>query len=536
MNMYSSKVWNRGGRFVELIKKNIHMNKLKCKSNVQLTLDDYFNVPDVKPDMERIMKEQGEIIIREMKPMNGKLMVKGALRFNLLYISEENARPVHNISGELPFDEMVNMDEACVQDNISVKWELDDFNVSMINSRKISVKAIVSFVFTAEDIYDEETAVSVDGDEGVQYKNKKLDITQIAMCKKDIFRIKDDISLPSGKPNIYEILYYEVELRANQLKLLDNRISIKGELLVFALYTGEEEEKIQYYETEIPFDGMIECNGCKEEMISDIGVCIQTKDVQIKPDDDGEERVLDLEVVLELDIKVYEEEELEILSDIYSVAKELTPIYRDAYYENLLMKNNSKVRVNDRILLEPSNLKILQICNVTGNIRIDEERIAPNGIEVEGIIEAQILYITDDDSKPLGATKGVVPFSHLIEIKEMKDNSNYNIKASLDQISVMMLDGEEIEVKAGINLDTIVFDKITEPIITDIKVEDLDLEKLQQMPSIIGYIVKNQDSLWTIAKKFYTTVDNIKELNQLESELVQRGDKLLLMKKIDVVL
>lgn len=520
---------------MELIKKNIHMNKLKCKSNVQLTLDDYFNVPDVKPDMERIMKEQGDIVIKEMKPMNGKLSVKGGLRFNLLYISDENARPIHNISGELPFDELVNMDEACVQDNITVKWELDDFSVSMINSRKISVKAIVSFMFTAEDIYDEETAISISGDEGVQFRNKKLDITQIALCKRDIFRIKDDINLPSGKPNIYEILYYEVEPRAIQVKLLDNKLSIKGELLIFALYTGEEEEKVQYYETELPFDGILECSGCKEEMISDIGVNVQTKEIQIKPDDDGEERILDLEVVLEMDIKIYEEDELEILSDVYSVTKEVTPIYRDAFYENLLMKNNSKVRVNDRIALDPGLLRILQICNVTGNIRIDEERIVTNGIEVEGIIDIQILYITEDDKKPLAAVKGIVPFSHTIEVKGMKDNSIYNIKVSIDQISVMMLDGEEVEAKVGINLDTIVFDKISEPIITDIKVEELDLDKLQQMPSIIGYIVKAQDSLWTIAKKYYTTVDNIKELNQLDSDMIQKGDKLLLMKKIDVV-
>ena len=39
------------------------MNGLKCKSNIQLTLDDDFNVPDVKPDIEKIMKEQGILLI-----------------------------------------------------------------------------------------------------------------------------------------------------------------------------------------------------------------------------------------------------------------------------------------------------------------------------------------------------------------------------------------------------------------------------------------------------------------------------------------
>jgi len=53
------------------------------------------------------------------------------------------------------------------------------------------------------------------------------------------------------------------------------------------------------------------------------------------------------------------------------------------------------------------------------------------------------------------------------------------------------------------------------------------------MPSVIGYIVKSQDSLWNIAKRFYTTVDRIKELNDLEDNNINIGEKLIIMKKVD---
>src|SRR5574344_1048566 len=172
------------------------MNKLKCKSNMQLTLDDDFNVPDIKPDIEKIIKEQGNIVITEVNAMNGKLMVKGYLQFNLLYISEDHSRPVHNITGELPFDEVVNLDNACSEDHFIVKWELEDLNTSLINSRKISVKAIVSFQCSAEELYDEETAVAVEGDENLQYQNKRMDVTQLVVNKKDTMRIKDEIRIP----------------------------------------------------------------------------------------------------------------------------------------------------------------------------------------------------------------------------------------------------------------------------------------------------------------------------------------------------
>ena len=118
----------------------------------------------------------------------------------------------------------------------------------------------------------------------------------------------------------------------------------------------------------------------------------------------------------------------------------------------------------------------------------------------------------------------------------MKPDSNYEIKPYIDQLSVMMLDADEIEVKATINLNAIVFDLITEEIITDIEVADLDLDMLQSMPGIIGYVVKSDDTLWKIAKKYLTTVDSIMDINNLADARVSEGDKLIIMKMVDTIL
>lgn len=521
---------------MELIKKNVHMNKLKCQSSLQLTLDDDFNVPDVKPDIYKIIKEQGAIKITDVKMLNGKLMVKGSLFFNMLYVSEESVRPVHNISGEVPFDEVIHLDEACAGDEAIINWELEDLTASLINSRKLSVKSIVRLTVIVEELYDEATAVAVEGEEEIQFVNKNITVTDIAVDKKDTYRFKDQIHLSSNKGNISEILYSELELRNPEVRLLDNKFTVKGEMLVFTLYASENEDSpVEYFETELPFSTTIECSGCSEDMVDNIDFSIASKSLDVMPDADGEERIVDVEVVLEMAIKIYEEEELELLSDVYSPIKDLAPVVKAAHYENLLVKNNSKVRVNDRVKISPNQPGILQVCHAAGEIKVDDMEMVENGLEVNGVLEVQILYICADDSKPINATKGVIPFTQVIEVKGMKPSSLYHVKPALEQLSVMMLDGEEIEVKAGIGLNTIVFDVISEPIITDIQVSDLDYEKLQAMPSIVGYVVKSRDSLWNIAKKYYTTMDRIKELNGLESDNIKVGDKLIIMKKVDKI-
>lgn len=521
---------------MELVKKNIHMNKCKCKSTLQLTLDDDFNVPDVKPDIERIIKEQGTVKITDVKAMNGKLLVKGVLSFNLIYLCTEDARPVYNISGEIPFDEVVNMDSTCADDGASVLWELEDLKAGVINSRKVSVNAIIRLNVSVDEIYDEETAISVEGPEEVQYINKKIDITGIAINKKDIFRIKDEVTLPGHKPDIAEILYYETDIRNVEVRLLADKFNIKGELPIFLLYAcNNEDSPIEYYETEVPFSGTMDCAGCSEDMIEDVTFKMVSSSLNLKTDNDGENRELDLECILDMSIKVYEMEQPEILSDVYCTFKELTPVVEEVQYENLIIKNNSKFRFAERMRMSDKEPKLLQICHANGTVKVDEITVIENGLLVEGIVDINILYVCADDMRPFNCFRGAIPFSQTVEVKGINRTCEYDVRACLDSLSVMMLDSDEIEVKAGISLNAIVFDKLIQPIIKEIDVSDLDLDKLQAMPGIIGYIVKPKDTLWKIAKMFYTTVDTIKSINGLEDENIHPGDKLLIMKKVDAV-
>ena len=63
--------------------------------------------------------------------------------------------------------------------------------------------------------------------------------------------------------------------------------------------------------------------------------------------------------------------------------------------------------------------------------------------------------------------------------------------------------------------------------------KELDLKKIQDSPGIICYVVQPEDTLWDIAKKYYTTPEYLKKLNQLKEE-IRPGEKLLLVKSAAV--
>ncbi len=532
---------------MELSTRNIQTHGILCQSDMQITLEDDVNVQDTKPDIDQLIKTRGEIQITSITPADGKVTVHGNLSFFLLYITTEDIRPVHSMKGQIPIDETINMDGLSPEKEVMCHFDLEDCQANLINSRKISIRAIVSFHCCQEE--DTETAAGVDiisseasradmeqisPPEGLHRRFGQFSLTQLVSQKKDIFRIRDEVSLPKGKANIDTVLYYEMTPQNLQNRIVEDGVRFIGDLQIFLLYIPENEERrLEYIETEIPFDGIVPCDRCNEDMVSDIEIINSEPELEVKGDEDGENRILEVELNLNLRLKFYQDETVDYLEDAYSTACTLELKCRDIYSTRLLMKNQSVVRVSDRIHVNQDKDTILQICNATGTVQIDEQEILENGIGLEGAVELEVLYLTENDDRPLAVAKGTIPFAHTVEIRGIKPEDDYELQSSISQISVIMLDSQEIEAKIILNLCVFVFTHNTQKIITQIQEQPLNMERLQAMPGLVGFIAEKEGTLWNIAKEYNTTVESIMQLNQLESDKVSPGDRLLLLKQID---
>lgn len=517
---------------MELIKKNIHMNRQKCRGDMQITLDNDLNVPDIKPDISSIITEQGDVKIQEIKVSNGRVLLKGYLIYHMMYVGTDNEYEIQHMNGQIDFEEYINMSEVCAGDNVQVRWELEDLTTDIINSRKINVKAILSLTTSVEELVDEQVVTDVDDDGDVETLDSSRIVTELCLSKKDTYRIKDEIRIPAGRETIGEIIYQDVIPEGIETRLLTDQLSIRGELRIFTLYTGAEENRVNSYETNISFQGTLDCNGCSENMISHIAVSIQDRDIQVRADEDGEDRILDVEVVLGLDMKVYEEQEINMLADMYSTKVNIEPVYKDAVIDNLIIKNNCKVRIADRITIESGRAPVMQICNAVGNVNIDNRKIVPGGIEVEGIVEVAIIYYTEGDGCPISSYKGVVPFTQMVEAKGIDENCTYELDATTNMINVMVIEDTVIEVKAVVDLDVIVFERCELPAIVDWQITERDMNAVNDMPGITAYVVKDGDTLWNIAKEFGVTMEEIRQMNNLDEGEVGKGQKLIIVKKI----
>ncbi len=517
---------------MELIRKNINMNHVCGKAGLKITLDDDFIVPDSKPDIYKKIIDEGEVVIESLKAGDGKAGITGKLKFSLLYQTDRGSTPLECMEGSIDFNDSVNVPGMSAGDMAKCTPALDDLTISIINGRKISVSAIVSLEVYGENTYISPAAVDIENND-VCFLKKNIGLLALVENKRDILRIREQYELSSNKPNIGNIVWSAPELRNVETKAVTDELQVRGDIHLFAMYYAEDSnDNVQYIEESLPFVGKVPLPGANEGMIANVAITPSQKCVSAKPDYDGEPRIMEAELVLDLDIKLYEEQTLNLITDVYSVKNNIKPMQNTAQYDELLIRNHTRCRAGDKVKLGERKDKILQIISSTAGISIDEMTVAEDGLMVEGAAKVNILYISDNDNERIGCITKELPFSQKIDASGIREDSFYTVSAAVEQLNTAMLGSDELEIKFIAGLDALILNPMDTQVITELEEEPLDYNVIRKLPGISGYIVKAGDSLWNIAKKHYTTVERIMELNNLPSENIKPGMKLLITRSM----
>ena len=518
---------------MEFQKIKLHRSEKNGAAVTQITLDDDYNVPDYRQDIVKVIKERGELRFDEVKAMEGAAWIKGSLVFKVLYRSDKQEGKISCLRGEIPFQERLNMDGLSEYDTVHAAGNIEDLTIGVINSRKLNIRAVIVLTAAAEKEADEELTCELLDGSAYEQNIVEREALKLLAVRRDICRQKSEAVLPSSKPNIHEILWQSMQLRNVESRLTEGNIRLSGEILVSILYNDEEKvEHLSWYETTVPLDVQAECGVMENDCIWQVQMTPVTMELEVKPDYDGEERILVMELALDTNIRIWKEEKITLLTDLYSLQKEVKPVFCECPLERLLVKNAAKCRLTEQMELKEDKEKVLQICSCEGKVLLERQEIKSDGVLAEGMIEVSILYITPDDHMPVGAVQEIYPFSQLVEIPEMSEQAKVELDASLEQLSAVMLDQEHVEIRAAVRLDLLAFVQESMQNIEDATETELDLEMLRNRPGLVGYIAKTGDDLWTIAKENHTTIQNIMETNHRKSEVLLAGEKVLIVKQV----
>ena len=409
--------------------------------------------------------------------------------------------------------------------------EVDSSNVKLYNSRKFALRAEILISAVSEGLESIEFPDKMENSRGMEVLNDTVETMSVVAEQTENIRIKESVYIPGVKPAADRIVWKELKLKNVTSRVNDGMINVSGEMYVFIMYLPEEADMPnQWIETTVDFKDNLEMSEATEDLISFINVTLQDGKIHLNENEEGENRELSIDAVLQLEIKLYKENKTEILMDIYSPTKNVQTKLKDVCYKKLLVKNASRTKTVKKIELDQSKGNALQICSSTAALKIDNIEIVDNGIVAKGKMKACIMYISSDDKRPVCAKEDSWEFEHRIDADGISKDDSYYVKCRVEQVNANMVNSSEIEVKAVVALEAIVFKKCDMQVINEVEVKEYDSEMLNEVPDLVGYIVQRDDTLWNIAKSNFTTMTQIINVNKLENSRIKEGERLLLTK------
>lgn len=518
---------------VDLIRRKIVISRDFADEETQLLMEGDIIVPDVKPDIAYILQTYSKAILTRVETTNDRVSFSGSLFIKLLYMSKGPDSAIFSIEHVAPIEDYINIPGVDSSMWVDVGIEIENIDYQIVNDRKVSYKAIIKvsvFVIINEE---HDVVVDIEGIPENQMVRYPIVLNRPIVRKDDRIPIKDEVIIPHGKPSIKELLQVNMAISNQEYKVLNDKINVMGEIAVTVLYKGDNDDSvIEFVEYEIPFNGHIDVPGITEDMFADVRLSLREEHAQVKTDEDGEDRIIELEATMAVFARVSKIEQIDVLEDVYFINQDVLIYRNQIVYPRLVSRNKNQASIKEVVKLTEECPDMLQIFNINGKVMTDDVRVLEDKVVVEGAIELDVLYIAESDESPIYSYTTTIPFKQTIDTKGSRPGMDVDVGIDIDYIGFNMLSSDEIEVRVMLTFNTRVIEMMDASLITNIEIKPIDDEVLEQKPSITVYIVQEGDSLWKIAKRYNTTIDEIVEVNELSdiSDL-KPGQKLLILKK-----
>ena len=519
---------------MELEKQVLQTEKKKGTASTQVTFDQDYHLPDYLPDFYTVILSRGEIRVDECKMAPGNVMIRGALKFQVLYRTDQNESGISSLEGEFPIQETLVLEEADEFDMPQIRSALEDLSVRRMNGRKLNIRALISLQASAWERQDLEIPVGAAETGAVPPQMRYETKTFLALLYrgKERCRIREEVRLPSSQPNVRQLVWQQAQLYDENIRVSDGLVTVSGNIQMFVLYLAQETNKLQWYEEKIPCQCSFDIPQAQSDVIPYVTVHVQDLICSVSPDADGEERAFLIEAELLCDIWLFQEQKKEVLTDLYALDRQLLLQEKPAMPACLRMKNETDCRINDTIPLEETLGDILQICAGFGRAITEHSSAEQDGILVDGTLSIQIIFLTSNDRAPVAATEAVLPFQCKVEIPGMRKESEYELDTSVEQLSLMMKSGKELELQAVIRIRALAVDRTEIRFLDTVDEKEMDMDEFHQRPSMVGLTFREGDSLWKIARMYHTTIAEICKTNGLENEHPAVGTHLLIIKQV----
>lgn len=518
---------------LELIREAVRLNQPIGGDTTQAVVENDIIVPDIKPDIARILLLDGDAFVNSVETASDKLLIAGTLRYKILYVSDDPEQPVKSINTSSGFHYSMDIPDARQGMQSRVKCDIEHMEYEILNSRKVNVKAILNLYGRVTSPLEQYVTMDFSGIEDVQVLRNTISVNSYIGESGTGCPVRETLELPAGKPTVLEILRNDAKISGKEYKVSEGKLAVKGELNISTLYIADDETRsIQFMEHEVPFSQLVELPGIDEDSYCNVDVDPGELSFEAEEDADGELRLLKCETTLDIYAESFGKKDIELVEDAYSPNSRMSLEKEQLKLDELVSDNRNQVTLKDTVVLDDSAPDISELFNILGKLSVSGSEITDDRIVIEGVIASNILYLANNEEQPVYCADREIPFRHALEIKGARAGMGLDVEMDIDHCSYSIISSKEVEVRYNIGLNTRVSRQVSIPVISRAYDQPMDDKRLAQQPSVTIYFAQQDDTLWKVAKKYYTTMDELRKNNGLEENAqLTAGEQILIPRK-----
>lgn len=504
---------------INSVKENICVNRIIASKKEIIFVEGDMIVPDSKPDILSTICTSGVVCIYKKEVLDEKIRIDGCIQTYIMYLADDSQDKVRGLQTNLDFSEAIQMVNSKEGMNCRVESNLKSIECKVINGRKVGVKATIELNIT-ENAKDEiEVINNIQNAEGMQMLKEDLRVNSLVGMGDTKIYAKDNISI-DAIDNLAEIIKMNARIVDKDIKVSYNKILTKAEAEIKMMYLTED-NRINSTTARIPIVGFIDIPNVAEENISDVNY--EIRNMIMKPNS-AEEHSIYVELEVAVMAIVYEEKTINLIQDLYSPIENI--VFNKKKITTITGKKSVKESKQIREKVQLEGLGSRRVVDVDVMPVIQKEVKSSNRISYEGEIELK--FVLASDNLEIDTRMAKIPFDYVIKDIEDGENMNSNMEIEVTNQDFIVQEGgivaSNIDMLMNSNLQKNINLNMLDQIQSNGEREDDDY-------NIIMYIVKKGDSLWKIAKRFGSTIENIAKINGIEDvNKIYPGQKLFIPK------
>ena len=491
---------------VETNKENICVNKVVGQKKDFIFVEGDAIVPDIKPDILNTISTTGNAYIYKKEILDGKVKLEGTIDAYVIYLADDDIGSTRGINTSINFSQIMNMDNCTSDMTTDENIEIKTIECNVLNGRKINIKVGIEIGVTVYSNENVDVITGVINNTNVQSLMTPLKITTLIGEGSSKTCAKDNIALDEVD-NLTEILKVDINIINKDTKISYNKVLAKGDAEVKVMYLTED-NRIKTVSNKIQIMGFVDIANIKDDNICDMKY--KVKNILIKPNA-TEEHSIYVEMEIELVCRAYQNIDIEFIQDLYSPTENLS--FTQKNIKTMIGKNNIQEIFSIKDKLNIPEMQNAQICDVDVKPVINQVNVLDNRINYDGEIELN--FLVQGNNSRIESVIHKIPFNYNIDVEGVSSNSTIDTQTEILVQNFVVLPDGAIDTNIDLQFNVDISNLTNINIIDEIT---LDENRDNVTYSMIIYFVKPGDSLWKIAKKFRSTVEDIMRVNEIENE------------------